>query len=257
MGEMSVLDPSAWEVSTLRLTAFPDPAIEFDHSSWWIDVAREPADTRVIEQKRERHRDEGPVEGGMLVLEVQRGRIDWLFHAPEPDPEMDRIPSMGDLPRVLETFCELMSRWFEVNECPTVTRLAFGAVLLYPVGDRETGYRQLAPYLPSVQLDPAGSSDFSYQINRSRDSISGIAGLRINRLSRWSVLRFGRISLLLRPAVTELRSVPVQDHFACRLELDINTYADYREALGREQLPRVFQELVALGREIVANGDIP
>ena len=257
MSEISVLDPSAWEVNTLRLTAFPDPVFEFDHSSWWTDVAREPADTRVIEPKKAKHRDEGPVEDGKLVLEVQRGRIDWLFHAPEPDPEMDRIPSMGELPQVLETFCELMSRWFEVNECPTVTRLAFGTVLLYPVDDRETGYRQLAPYLPSVRLDPAGSSDFSYQINRSRDSISGIAGLRINRLSRWSVSRFGRISLLLRPTVAELRSVPVQDHFACRLELDINTCVDYYKALGQEQLPRVFQELVDLGREIVANGDIP
>jgi hypothetical protein len=52
-------------------------------------------------------------------------------------------------------------------------------------------------------------------------------------------------------------TIPIQEHFACCLELDINTAQDFREELTCEQLAQVFQELVELGQEIVGEGDIP
>ena len=132
---------------------------------------------------------------------------------------------------------------------------AFGAVLLRPVENRQAGYQQIAAYLPHVQLDPEGASDFLYQINRPRNSNSGIPDLRINRLSKWSIA--ASMESTFSFGSTSAAHFPGPRHFACRLELDINTVPDFRDELAREQLPQIFQELVDLGKEIAKAGDIP
>jgi len=134
----------------------------------------------------------------------------------------------------------LMLRW--LAGCPPLQRLAFGAVLTRPVDDLLTGYRQISDYLPFVQLDPESSSDFSYQINRPRNS-TVISGLRINRFSRWSVAR--------------VFASTFDTQIGCRVELDINTAQEFQGELPQEKLPVIIQELVDLGKEIAENGDIP
>jgi hypothetical protein len=149
-----------------------------------------------------------------------------------------------------------MARWLSDSQIPAVTRLAFGAVIVYPVQDRETGYQVLNPYLPSVDVDPDGAFDFLYQINRPRDSSTGIESLRVNRLSRWSVVQqvYTTFELGARPGRV-LALSPQQ--LACRLELDINTTSDFSGILPADKLPDLFQELVDLGEEIIAKGELP
>jgi len=122
-----------------------------------------------------------------------------------------------------------------------------------PVDDRPSGYRKLGSYLPGIQIDPEGSSDFLYQINRPRKARLNIPSLRINRLSNWSVSRID-IGGQFGAQTIEL---PGLEQYACRLELDINTAPDFQEILVREQLRSTFEELVDLGKEIAARGDIP
>jgi hypothetical protein len=43
---------------------------------------------------------------------------------------------------------------------------------------------------------------------------------------------------------------------AVRLDLDINTTADFSSELPSEQLPKIFRELIELGREIAREGDV-
>ncbi|MSQ46812.1 MAG: hypothetical protein EXR78_00250 [Deltaproteobacteria bacterium] len=163
---------------------------------------------------------------------------------------------IGPLPESLNIFPQLMTRWLESRECPVTQRLAFGATLWQPVDDQQTGYRQLAAYLPGLQLalEGEGASDFLYQINRARNSSSAIAGLRINRLSKWSV-SFWAIAEL--PLVPEARFRFHQKGTGCRLELDINTHPDFPGDLPQDQLGQIFNELVTLGQEIAREGDIP
>jgi hypothetical protein len=250
-----LLPLSGWLVNALRLTAFPHPPTGGDLSSWWLDVIEEQPDGDTAEPKLGRRRLESSFEGGKLTLAMQPGRIDWRFSAAEPDFETSEISHLGPLPRTLEVFRGITSRWFETESYPTVLRLAFGAVLLYPVDSRELGYQQLDRYLPSVQLDPADSSDFLYQINRPRDSALGIPALRINRLSKWSVFRGDMTRFIIGPAGPTMESRPA--HYACRLELDINTVSEFREGFDQEQSSRIFHELIDLGQEIISRGDIP
>lgn len=252
--KVDLLPLSEWLVNTLRLTAFPDPLIGGDPSSWWHGVVGEPPDVDVAEPKLGKRRLESSFENGKLSLVTQPGRIDWLYSIAGPDLETNEIHYLGHLPDALEAF--IVSRWFETESYPNVLRLAFGAVLLYPVNDREAGYRQLNRYLPSVQLDPAGSSDFLYQINRPRDSTLGIPALRINRLSKWSVFRGERGKLLFTPSKLPRWEQGSVD-FACRLELDINTISEFQGGFDRGQSSQILDELIDLGLEIVSQGDVP
>ncbi len=43
---------------------------------------------------------------------------------------------------------------------------------------------------------------------------------------------------------------------ACRLELDINTAPEFKSALKKTMLSKLFDELVELGMEIAHKGDI-
>lgn len=246
-----------WQTESLRLTAFPSPAAQIARPSWWIDIVKERPENITERPKEGIYQEEGYFANGKLVLRLQPTRIDWLFTQIDDDTKREgpNIPTIGQFPEVLDAFLALMFRWFELEACPPLQRLAFGAVLLQPVEDRQSGYRLIAKYLPSVKLDPEGSSDFNYQINRPRISTSDINGLTINRLSKWSVASWRGHMFAMEP--TSVKYIPGQEHFACRLELDINTSQYFQGELPRTQLSLVFQELVNLGNQIAAEGDNP
>ena len=131
----------------------------------------------------------------------------------------------------------------------------FRCYFLQPVKDLHTGYIEISKYLPDVKFISEGSSDFLFQISRPRVSISGIKGLRINRLTKWSVASINALQFSLSSPPLKYREG--LKSFACRLELDINTAQDFKGELNREQLPQIFKELVEIGKEISIKGDIP
>ncbi len=239
---------------TLRLTAFPLPTTRLGETSWWNDLVGTQPERKVSRPRKEEYREEGPYKDRNLVLQVQLNRIDWnLLQIADKLKEPEALPSIGPFLDSLEVFVPLILRWLEM--APPIQRLAFGAVLLVPVGDRQEGYQQISAYLPSVQLDPKRSGDFFYQINRPRPSTSGISGLTINRLSRWSVASFKKVEYVIGPQSTQ--QFPGEETVASRIELDISTAADFQDELPRERLPAILKELVNLGEEIAHKGDIP
>jgi len=196
--------------------------------------------------------EEGVVEGKTLAIIVASTRIDLIATATN-DPESSEagFPTMGSLTQNLEWFISLARRWLALTTRPPLQRLAFGAVLEHPVGNRPEGYRYLSRVLPAVTLDPDGSSDFLYQINRPRNvTVPGLE-IGVNRLSKWlvAVLRIAIISPRLERLGPEF--------FAARLELDVNTEQDFAGEFSETQVVAVFDELIRLGVEISNHGDIP
>lgn len=245
-----------WNVHILRLTAFLSPENIIQTPDWWNAVIGEPPDTRTLKPKTAGLQETGLFEGGKLTLEVVPGRVDWVLMALQ-DEDLSRaepIPTIGPFCSTLDKFLSIVDKWSKLDTCPPLSRLAFGAVLLCPVGNRFEGYTTLSSYLHKVVIDPEGSSDFFYQINRPRITGTQIPNLTINRLSKWSVLA-------LRIATIDpqgLLSVPKgKEQFSCRLELDINTSNEYRGTINQKAIENVFRELVDLGREIAEKGDIP
>jgi hypothetical protein len=247
---------TAWQAESLRLTLFPARTAQTAEQTWWNDLFGEPPEVRNSRLKIGEQREEGPFEEGKLILAVQPGRVDWRFTVAEKGVNVGEVRKIGPFLGSLDKFSKLMLDWFELGTCPATRRLAFGAVLVIPAKDRQEGYRQISAYLP-YDLDPEGSSDFLYQINRPRDSKTGIAGLRIHRLSKWSVATIYWMESELFFGLASALHFQGPQVFACRLELDINTVPDLKNELVQEQLPEVFRELLELGKEIAREGDVP
>lgn len=256
MSEQTTLDNDVhepWRAESLRLTCFPAPSAEINGADWWRDLVGEEPENRLVRHKEGFRQDTGNIGKAQLVLGIQPTRIDWLL-SPVGEDQEDR--SLGSFQDSLTLFSNLMIRW--LASAPTTNRLALGSILAIPVNDRVQGYEQIAQFLPNIKIDPVGSSDFLYQINRPRTSQTGIKNLIINRLSKWSVGRSGVLQVLIslnRQQQDKFISTP--ESFGCRLELDINTYQDFGHQLPYEQLETIFKELITLSQEISTKGDIP
>jgi hypothetical protein len=239
-------DATLWHAEVLRVTGFPSPSASIKSQNWWSEVAKGLPDSRQEQPKRGVVREEGDFEDVRLILETQPTRIDWYLVKP-PDAE---VPTFDFT--TASRFDDAIRRWLHV--APPLIRLAFGAVLIFPVISREEGYLKLSKFLPGIKLDPEGSSDFSYQINRPRKiSLGENLDIKINRLSKWSV------------AMKEIRHfTPSLEQFVaasrehlCRLELDISTPQDFKGNLPQLDLDQILVTLIELGREIAREGDIP
>jgi len=255
---MSLPPISVWQAEILRMTVFHPIEIQTAQPSWWEDLRKELPEAISLDPKRPSERHEGPFEEGRLVLTLQPGRIDWVFTIDiGRESNAQRIPTIGVFTDSLESFLSLMVQWLQEGKSPQVRRLAFGAVLLRPVESLKHGYAQILAYLPHVELGPEPASDFLYQINRPRDSSYGIRGLKINRISTWSVASFTMLRSVAPAGVPAMEHFRGPERFACRLALDINTVPQQGKILPQEELPHLLQELVEFGKEITQRGDVP
>jgi len=250
---------ATWRVETLRLTLFTETPIDITNLQWWENIADTQAEARVIQPKLGRLQVAGPVKGGVcsLALDCQPQRIDWLL-TPQflEGQEVSSFPTFAPLPEAVAIYRDLLLPW--LHDAPVTVRVAFGAVLTREVAGRKQGYEALAAFLPGIQLDSDNSSDFSYQINRPRASVSGIDALRINRLSKWSVVKLSGLVIEVTAGQPTARVfAPTGDVYGCRVEMDINSAPEYRSQIPHDMLVTLLEELISLGLEIARMGDIP
>lgn len=254
----SIFAMDLWQSERLRLTTFPEPSINTQETKWWEKIVGEPPESTTIRQRLGELHEEGVFESGTLSLDIQPLRIDWNMSVAKPtEPPERELQTLGSFLQTSDTFVRFMKRWLE-NDCPDLGRIAFGAVLLMHVKSREDGYNTLAQLLSNVKLDPENTSDFMYQINRPRKSKLHISDLHINRLSKWSVGAINYALFRLEAGKFDTKQLyTAPETFTCRLELDINTPADYQSVLPRNKLGSIFDELIKLAKEIAVKGDIP
>jgi hypothetical protein len=262
---MADLSFKNWQVDLVRVTAFYGQISEEARKgwpSWWTTLVGVPSEKTELRRRDAVLHEVGPYKGGDLILGIQPGRIDWYLRA--TDKVDDRAESSGEIAALThdatKSFYDLILRWIKLDSCPTIKRIAVGAILLQPVENRQTGYRKLNAYLHSFKLDPE-ASDFLYQINRPRTSRTGITDLRINRLCKWSVALLGEVAVSLSVGPKDIGpltgSVEGQGHYACRLELDVNTSQEHEGDFSGDTLSTIFAELVDHAQEISERGDIP
>ena len=243
-----------WQVETLRLTALsPSSDLGEAEDHWGQVVGGEPESTET--RKGMMTKLAGPFHERQLSLIIRPDRLDWLISSLVGPESAPGVHTAGEFVATLETMKEVVAKWADWEGCPPLGRIALGAVLLSPTESRESGYRQLQPYLPKVTLDASISSDFSYQINRRRRAESLRSGLEINRLSKWSVVFF-QIGALVLSGGRGKNVVGSEEH-ACRLELDVNTALEFEGEFPREEVPGIFDYLCALAVEISKEGDLP
>jgi len=243
----------AWQAESLRFTAFPSEIVSTEQLSWWETSVALPPEAVVSRPKTGQYQAYGDIEGRRLTLQIQPGRIEWSVKPiVKADDEQLDVPMLGPFTEVLGSLSKVVSSW--LAQAPALNRLAFGAVLSQSVENPRQGLLLLQKYLPSVTIDPDGSSDLFYQINRPRLSLR-VDGLRMNRLSKWVLQVAQRVTLVLgAPNETVQRASDFEA--SCKLELDMNTAPDFGRALPAEHLGALLQETIDLGREIAQKGDV-
>ena len=246
---------SDWQVQVLRCTAFYAPDQQFDISGWWAEMVGDLPETEIKKVKDGLSIEEGPYKEGKLTLARSPIAVDLRFQLGEKLPdEVNGIATIGNFEEKCPEYIDLVkNKLFNVTTFPVVTRLAFGSIINLPSKDHKTGYTQLSEYIKSIQID-ANSRDFFYQINRRRTSKTGIKGLDINRLSKWSVATYRAITASF--GIGTMTATENAARYACRLEIDISTCQEFKDLLPKENLGDIFDELVEMGKEIISQGDI-
>lgn len=211
-----------WHAEQARLTVFPMPDATTRSAEWWQLVTETQPDETTMNPKKGSWLIQGAFDPGKLILRLEPDRIDWVLAPPERDSDelaaVRDFPTLGPAMEMTNAFSAIVEKWLTRDDLPAVGRMAFGAVLMHPEADRQTGYQRLPDYVP-VQVHPE-STDFFYQINLPpMPSTTGIEGLRLNRLSKWHVVALNLAALTFTEPAVQARLV--RKRFALRLELDI------------------------------------
>lgn len=242
-----------WQAQSYRVTLLNQDPFVNESVDWWEKLLNKKPDIITQQPNTFGSKNEGIFESNDLTLDIKPERIDWNYIVKDdvstgPKKEVSTIGPAND---AIKPFNILINKWLKLNDLPKVRRIAFGAKLMIPVSDVVTGYSILNEFLQDINVNYDKPSDFLYQINKKRDSESGITNLRINRLTKWSVMKFR--SFLLSPDPSA--SIKYLDTFACHLELDISTVKLENE-IPNDKLDNVYDELVRFGLEIAEKGDI-
>jgi hypothetical protein len=243
---------TAWNVNKFRFTAFPSLADQEINPDWWMQVMGTEPETMLVKPKTGVTHYELPYEDGNIIFETQLGRVDWLYIPSEDTLQLanEGLTNLGTFEKAINIFLVIVNRWLQL--CPKLRRIAFGANVSQPTGGKEDSYKLLATLLPSVKIDPIGSSDFLYQINRPRPSKTGIDSLKINRLTKWA-----GIVLTVAVGNQEHNLEKTDTKFYTLVEFDINTVTNPLRDIEPNELTNILSELIDLGSEILINGDIP
>ncbi|HZL37198.1 MAG TPA: hypothetical protein VFC78_17895 [Tepidisphaeraceae bacterium] len=231
------------------MTAFPSSSWEAP-ASLWRDVLGDDPDNEAYERAPQLRVQSRQWQGGTLNLTASPLSVVWQAG---PGATEDGTPAAEQMPveGVVEQFYEFTRRWLVATDMP-IKRIGFGLHSVLPANDRAAAYRLLADLVPSVNIDPDVSSDLAYQINRFTESRS-LAGLRLNRLMKWSAPGFRQVQIQLgvqgSPQVTTGR-------IFAGLDNDLNTAAEHTEPLDHEALGAIYDELIDLAWDNLRFGEL-
>ncbi len=240
-----------WGTDLLRATAFG----QFDYSvgeAWWSQLVSEDADSESKQPKQGIYTATIEREASVFTLQIQPGRADVLRKSKEVAPPINAFPDMGSFELVVPDFAAAIENWLSSDL--VLNRLAFGSVLFLPCESQEDAYEKLSHLLPALQIDPKGSRDLLYQINRPTTAKEIEEPIEINRLNKWSVLRLSQGLLNISSGQPVVSKAP-EEIIAIRLELDINTAAEWQGNLPVHGNTSIFHELIDYGLSLSRDGD--
>jgi len=222
----------------------------------WESVVGRPPDQHEAQPRFRTQREFGSISDGSINFErrITLSQVDWIL-APimSVETKLPTLPNVGTVADAVNVLRALVfAKAAEIYDAP---RFAFGLVATRQTDSAAQSYRELEVLLKNLTLNLEGASDFLYQINRPRTSMT-VPGLKINRLSRWmSTTTAGlRIVVPAHGSVERKSDSPIH---ATRVELDISTAVERDAPLPSESRAALIDELVRLATEQLTTGDTP
>jgi len=243
-------------MESIRATIFPAAGVTPTPDTWWRVATNTDPNSRTSKPATREHVEEGPFADAHLVLTINPlGIMQWQLGAPPLNDLPTALPTVGPFLEKASEFLQLLNRWFPL--CPTSSRIACGIVAILPVDSHREAYETLDSLLHAVDIDPVGSSELLYRINRPRPSRL-LQGLTINRLSTWLAVKVTlTVGLAEGQSVQGGREAVLYEKYVCRAQLDINTAPSFQGTFPPPSLSELYGELYQLAVEILAKGDIP
>ena len=242
-----------WRVQSLRLTVFHNQ-LEVSSEKWWDEITN-GLQHAINKDKIGQTTIEGQIDGDtFLNMRLSPLRIDLNFGIDRASPlevSAEKPPffkTIGTLDDTLKKFEPYVLKLLKSKKIPTITRLAFGANLIFNAKNRDQGYSMMIASLP-VSLDKKKISDFRFQVNIPTES-KVQSKSKVNRVTKWSVLKLD--AELSENALSSKVKYP--SIYANVLELDISTDKDSKETINRTKSIKIFKELVEFGRDISSKG---
>lgn len=239
-----------WHVQQLRFSAFIQGASSELLDNIWQFISTDSPETDESRPREGfRRLATSADDGSMLEVILMPGRFD-VLQSPAATAEIRPVVDLGEARPRLELFVKKISAIFpRIDTNIQFQRIALGLVLIRPVTSREEAYRELQNLLP-VTLYPNKSRDFLYQINYPEQFEIDQGSLELNRLSRWSAIRAQHFTLQLAAApngahVSTQTGLTTGENFV-RCEVDNSTAADRTEALPKDSIVKIFDQLVRL-----------
>ena len=237
-----------WQVQWLTL--FTSGLWPGSETIWHDLTGREPD----IDENRARdgiRRQSGRESDGQLETVVTPARTDVVISTAVQDAL--QAAYFGSAKDKIPGFVSLVSSWLSrMVQTGKITRVAFGAVLLLPVDNREVGYRELDRLLPSVTVDPINTKELFYRINRPKIYKGNI---EFNRITTWASLEVRKF--ISSGALLGQPSTPISEEAFVRLEVDHSTPAERTELLALGEIVPMFEALVEMAVENAARGERP
>lgn len=246
--------PVKWQTGSLRVTVFYTGLLDVVSVNWWESLTGQQPDSKNVRAPGGQLIELGTVEGQVLHLQIQPGRIDWLL-LPKDDPDSETFSLLGDFAKSSTYFGNLISKWFE--QAPPLNRIAFGAQLFIPTADQPEAIRIVATILLCVKMKWEGVRDFIFQVNRPRacETLPGLGA--INRLARWQTIARRKVTAILLPQ-PQAPVMTSEEHAAfCELDISTNAPTDADTIkLPPDALRSLLTELIKHAADIVSKGDV-
>lgn len=248
MPEKNKLAPrplSDWETTGWRVTTFhPLDGFKDLSSEWWLELAGMPPSSATIAPGQNVARQEGRVEGAVLALQFQLGKIDLIMKPALDQAAVEpRLPSLGKVDDSLAQAVSFGKKLMGLGGLPPAIRVAIGANFILPAEGRIAAYENLGRYIP-VETDGETSSHILYQVNRAREVTFEGKKIKVNRLSKWSCSE-----ITFEIPQTSAKKIS----YVSALELDISTPKEGDTPLTED----ILSVLTNMAQEICEKGDIP
>ena len=241
-----------WKVESLRLTVFhqeSDPP-----SGLWEQLMGSAPDSRDEKPKLGVSSEQGSSTGNSLILQMQRGRLDWLFMPMPPPPNIhaNEVASLLSADDSIALLDKALLTTFSYTRNPI--RLALGVVLFEEGDDQKSCTRRISEHIPGIRDAIIDTTDLIFQVNRIRRS-KRVPHVTINRICNWQVANVlgGNIYITPTQAPRFQSSSPKS---LAKVALDINTVADQATAISTDNFRKLLGEFVELAHKVAVEGDI-
>lgn len=242
------MDANLWKIESLRLTNFVDD--KFDPKNlerWLIDISGEQPIQ--INKTVSSFSGLSKLEASIVKLEWRQNRIDLIESADAPHIEHN----IGYFSSFSE-YCEKhILKYFQMEGCPILGRMALGIVLYLPVASNEEGISTISPLLKSV-TGIEGSEDFLFRINRPvQADIAG--GIKINRLLTWTIGSVQFLQINVPQGIAQKIPPPMPPELQIRLEIDFSTDQKPDRKFSLNQQKEVVNYLIDIVNKVAESGE--